>query len=203
MVLEGLACRYRIAGSGRKQIFSFHVPGDIPDLQSLHIDVMDHNLSVVVASKIAFIPHATLRTFLRQHPRVADVFWRDTLIEAAIFREWIANVGGREARSRMAHVFCEMYVRLRATNAIDEHTYEFPFPITQAEMGYALGLSAVHVNRTLQSLRRDGFITHHRSTIVIEDWPALQELGEFDSTYLHLRKKQTASARPGPDSRYV
>jgi CRP-like cAMP-binding protein len=189
VMLEGLACRYKILPGGRRQIFSFHIPGDIPDLQSLHIDVMDHNLSTVVASKVGFIPHTVMREFLRAHPRISDVFWRDTLIEAAIFREWIANVGARSARPRMAHVLCEMYVRLRATGAIADGSYEFPFPITQAELGHAVGLSAVHVNRTLQSLRREGLITHNRTSIVIDDWPGLQKAGEFDATYLHLRKK--------------
>ena len=89
----------------------------------------------------------------------------------------------------MAHVLCEMYVRLRATGAIGDGNYELPFPITQAELGHAVGLSAVHVNRTLQSLRRDGLITHNRTAIIIDDWPGLQKAGEFDATYLHLRKK--------------
>src|SRR5215207_8479439 len=100
VILEGLACRYKILSGGRRQIFSFHIPGDIPDLQSLHIEVMDHNLSATVQSTVAFIPHHVVRAFLRDHPRISDVFWRDTLVEAAIFREWIANVGGREARAR-------------------------------------------------------------------------------------------------------
>jgi CRP-like cAMP-binding protein len=190
VVLEGLACRYKVLSSGRRQIFSFHIPGDIPDLQSLHIDVMDHNLSTIVPSKVGFIPHHIMRDFLRAHPRISDVFWRDTLIEAAIFREWIANVGARAARPRMAHVICEMYVRLRATGGIAEDKYEFPFPITQAELGHAVGLSTVHVNRTLQSLRRDELITHNRTSILIKDWPGLQAAGEFDATYLHLRKTQ-------------
>jgi CRP-like cAMP-binding protein len=158
-------------------------------LQTLHIEVMDHNLGTIVASKLGFIPHPVLREFLKGHPRILDVFWRDTLIEAAIFREWIANVGGRAARSRMAHLLCETYVRLRATGAIAAGSYEFPFPITQTELGYALGLSAVHVNRTLQLLRRDGLIASHRSSILIEDWPGLKKVGEFDATYLHLRDK--------------
>jgi CRP-like cAMP-binding protein len=192
VVLEGLVCRYKILPTGRRQIFSFHIPGDIPDLQSLHIEVMDHNLCALVTSSLGFVPHHLLRDFLRDHPRIAEVFWRDTLIEAAIFREWIASVGGRDARSRMAHLFCETYVRLHATGAIPEGTFEFPFPITQSELGHALGLSTVHVNRTLQSLRREGLITYQRSVVRIDDWANLQEAGEFDATYLHLRTKPPA-----------
>ena len=187
LILEGLLCRYKILPGGRRQIFSFHIPGDIPDLQSLHIEEMDHNLAPIVTSRVGFIPHHLLRAFLRDHPRISDVFWRDTLIEAAIFREWIANLGGRNARSRTAHVLCEMYVRLHATGAISDESFEFPFPITQSELGHAVGISAVHVNRTLKSLRHDGLISNDRNTVHIRDWPGLQKAGEFDAAYLHLR----------------
>jgi CRP-like cAMP-binding protein len=186
IVLKGLACRYKVLATGRRQTFSYHIPGDIPDLQSLHIEVMDHNIATLVSSTVGFIPHHLLRTFMRDHPRISDVFWRDTLIEAAIFREWIANVGARPARSRMAHVLCEMYVRFHATGEIPEGAYEFPFEITQTELGYATGLSAVHVNRTLQS-RRDGLIEYQRAAVHIANWPGLKKAGGFDATYLHLR----------------
>src|SRR3954451_229100 len=101
VILEGFACRYKLLPGGRRQIVSFHIPGDIPDLQSLHLEIMDHNLGTVVASKVAFIPHETVRLFLRAHPRIADVFWRETLIDAAVFREWVVNVGGPGASGRM------------------------------------------------------------------------------------------------------
>src|SRR3954471_23435235 len=113
-ILEGFACRYKLLPGGRRQIVSFHIPGDIPDLQSLHLEVMDHSLATVVASKVAFIPHEEVRSFLRAHPRIADVFWRDTLIDAAVFREWVVNVGRREAYGRISHLLCEVYVRLKA-----------------------------------------------------------------------------------------
>src|SRR5215217_545046 len=96
-ILEGFACRYKVLPGGKRQIMSFHIPGDIPDLQSLHLEVMDHSLATIVASKVAFIPHDAVRFFLRAHPRIADVFWRDTLIDAAMFRERVVNVGRRDA----------------------------------------------------------------------------------------------------------
>src|SRR4051812_44308961 len=92
-ILEGFACRYKVLPEGRRQIMSFHIPGDIPDLQSLHLEIMDHSLATVVPTKVAFIPHEAVRTFLRAHPRIADIFWRETLIDAAVFREWVVNVG--------------------------------------------------------------------------------------------------------------
>jgi CRP-like cAMP-binding protein len=100
LILEGFACRYKVIEGGKRQIFSFHIPGDIPDLQSLHLDIMDHSLGTIVASKVAFIPHEMVRAFIRAHPRIGDVFWRDTLIDAAIFREWMAGLGRREAYAR-------------------------------------------------------------------------------------------------------
>ena len=148
---------------------SFHIPGDIPDLQSLHLEIMDHSLATVVPTKVAFIPHEAVRTFLRAHPRIADVFWRETLIDAAVFREWVVNVGRRDAYARIAHVLCEIYVRLRAVGLVDGQAYQLP--ITQAELGDATGLSTVHVNRTLQELRGNGLITTPKGgRVVIEDW---------------------------------
>src|SRR5215203_4086935 len=186
-ILEGFACRYKLLPGGRRQIMSFHIPGDIPDLQSLHLEIMDHSLATVVASKVAFIPHEALRSFFRAHPRIADVFWRDTLIDAAVFREWVVNVGRRDAYARIAHVLCEVYVRLRAVALVNGQSFEMP--ITQAELADATGLSTVHVNRTLQELRANGLITMKGGRVVIiEDWPGLQTAGEFDVTYLHLKQ---------------
>src|SRR5215207_5344104 len=109
-ILEGFACRYKVLPEGRRQIMSFHIPGDIPDLQSLHLEIMDHSLATIVPSKVAFIQHEAVRSFLRAHPRIADVFWRETLIDAAVFREWVVNVGRRDAYARIAHILCEALV---------------------------------------------------------------------------------------------
>jgi CRP-like cAMP-binding protein len=153
---------------------------------------MDHSLGTVVASKVAFIPHDTVRAFIRAHPRIGDLFWRDTLIDAAIFREWVANVGRREAYERIAHVLCEVYVRLKAVGLANGQAYMMP--VTQAELGDATGLSTVHVNRTLQELRGDGLIsTPKNGRVVIEDWEGLQKAGEFDPTYLHIKALSRAA----------
>ena len=188
LMVEGFAFRYKILEGGRRQIHSFHISGDIPDLQSIHLHVMDHSLATLVASKVAFIPHDALRTFIRAYPRVGDFFWRDTLIEAAVFREWMAGIGRRSAYARIAHLLCEMFIRLRAVGLTNGNSCELP--ITQAELGDALGLSTVHVNRTLQELRANRLVSSRtNATIVIEDWEGLKEAGEFDPTYLHLRKE--------------
>jgi CRP-like cAMP-binding protein len=187
LVLEGFAYRYKQTEDGKRQIFSFHIPGDMPDLQSLHLDVMDHSLSSLSACKVMFVPHETVRDLVRRCPRIGDAFWRETLIDGAVFREWILNVGRREAYERMAHLLCELYVRLKAVGLTNGDTYEFP--LTQAEFGDALGLSTVHVNRTLQDLRGDGLITLRNGSVTVLNWDRLRQAGEFDPTYLHLRKE--------------
>ena len=138
-------------------------------------------------TKVAFIPHEVVRTFIRAHPRLGDVFWRDTLIDAAVFREWVTNVGRREAYGRIAHIFCELFLRLTVVGLNNGNSYAMP--ITQAELADATGLSTVHVNRTMQELRGDGLITTKDGKVIIEDWDRLREAGEFDPTYLHIRKR--------------
>ena len=187
LILDGFACRYKLSESGKRQVTSFHIPGDIPDLQSLHLDVMDHSLGTLTPSKLVFLSHGTVRTLIRRCPRIGDAFWRDTLIDAAVFREWILNLGQREAYGRIAHLLCELYVRLRSVGVTKGHA--FGLPLTQAERGDALGITTVHVNRTLQDLRGEGLITLQAGSVTVLDWERLREAGEFDPTYLHLKNE--------------
>lgn len=190
LVLDGFVCRYKILPSGRRQIMSFHTPGDMPDLQSLHLHVMDHSVGTLVPSRVAFIPHQDIRDVCLRFPNLAAAFWRDTLIDAAIFREWMAGIGRRSAYQRIAHLICEMEVRSRAVGLSHDHTFEMP--VTQEEIGDALGLSTVHVNRVLKALREDGLITFRGTTVSIHDWEALTIAGEFDPAYLHVRRQEAA-----------
>jgi CRP-like cAMP-binding protein len=184
LVLEGFVCRYKLTQAGKRQIFSFHLPGDLPDLQSLHLKVMDHSLMTLTPSKLAFIPHESLTKLMHRCPRVSDVLWRDTLIDAAIFREWMIGIGRRSAETRIAHVLCEVLVRMRAVGLANEHACDLP--ITQAEIADALGLSTVHVNRSLQELRGKNLIELRGQSLTVLDWNGLQDVGEFDPLYLHL-----------------
>ena len=185
LILEGFVARYKLLGQGQRQIFSFHIPGDIPDLQSLHLQIMDHSLGALTNCRVAFIPHQAMFDLINKQPRLTSVFWRDTLIDAAVFREWLAGVGRRSAHQRIAHLFCEVYVRLRSVGLADD--WRFELPITQVELADALGLSSVHVNRVLQDLRRDGLIASTASSTQIRDWERLKAAGDFDPAYLHLR----------------
>jgi CRP-like cAMP-binding protein len=192
LLVEGIMCRHKSTPEGRRQIFSFHIAGDIPDLQSLQLKTMDHTLSTVSASRLAFIPHEDLLRLLHQHPRLSDVFWRDTLIDAAVFREWMLGIGRRPALNRCAHLLCELIVRMRAMGLTEDHAVELP--LTQAELADALGLSIVHVNRTLQDLRRRGLIELGGGKLIVTDWEELKRTGEFEPLYLHLAA--TAGAAP-------
>jgi len=190
LILEGFVCRYKLLDGGKRQIMSFHTPGDFPDLQSLHLKVMDHSVGTLVPSKLAFVPHGSLRELLRRRPVLNDALWRDTLIDAAIFREWMVGLGRREAYARIAHLMCEMLVRFKAVGLTTDHAYELP--LTQAELGDALGLSTVHVNRVLQELRGQGLIVLKARNLIIQDWEGLQAAGEFDPTYLHVEPRFVA-----------
>ena len=186
LVLEGLVCRYKMVAGGRRQILSFHFSGDMPDLQSLHLDVMDHSLAALTAVRVAFIPHEAIRAMTRKHNGVGDALMRHALVDGSIYREWIANLGRRTALERIAHVMCETYVRMRSLHLVP--IGEFELPLTQAELGDATGLSNVHVNRTLQELRKLGLITTLKKKHRIVDWALLQETADFDPAYLHLKQ---------------
>jgi CRP-like cAMP-binding protein len=185
-------CRYKLLHDGKRQIMSFHIPGDIPDLQSLHLNVMDHSLGTLAPSKVAYIKHDDMRELTRRCPCIADVFWRDTLIDAAIFREWMIGMGRRSAYTRIAHVLCELLVKFRSIGLANGHDIELA--LTQAELADALGLSTVHVNRVLQELRGDGLLTLRGRSLSVRDWPGLKRAGEFDPTYLHLNEKVREAA---------
>jgi CRP-like cAMP-binding protein len=185
LLVAGWLYRYKSVGSGKRQILSFHVAGEMPDLQSLHLRVMDHTLAALSAATVAMIAHTELRHLTERHPRVASLLWRETLIDAAIFREWMTNLGRREALAHAAHLACEMYVRLEAVGLAREH--RFHFPVTQENLADALGNTGVHVNRTLQSLRASGLLVWQNREVAIPDWNKLVEVAGFDPTYLHMK----------------
>jgi CRP-like cAMP-binding protein len=191
LILSGFACTYKVTSAGKRQIVSFNLPGDIPDLQSLHLKILDNSVSTISPCSVGFIAHDALRDLCSRYPRITSAFWRETLIDAAIFREWVLNVGRREAYTRMAHVLCELLVRLRAVGLTKDYSCELP--ITQAEFADALGVTNVHVNRVVQQLRADGLIELSGDRLNILDWEKLKQAGEFDSTYLHLEGKQAAA----------
>jgi CRP-like cAMP-binding protein len=190
LVTEGFQCRYKMLPDGERQIMSFHVPGDIPDLQSLFLERMDHNLGTITPNRVGFIAHDALSELIRAHSGLAERLWRETLIDASIFREWITNVGSRDAYTRIGHIICEFFVRLRSVGLTKGTTFDFP--ITQTEIADATGLSTVHVNRSIQQLRADGLISIARGVCTIPDLARLEEASMFEPGYLHMRGGEAA-----------
>ncbi|MHC2019935.1 Crp/Fnr family transcriptional regulator [Methylobacterium sp. CM6247] len=184
VILTGWAFRYKILKSGKRQVLSFHIPGEIPDLHSMHLPKMDHSLSALRGCTAGFIPHEALLNLTTQFSQVAGALWRDTLIDASIFREWMTNIGQRSAKSRLAHLFCELYTRFKVLGL--EDGFSIPLPLSQAEIADALGITIAHVNRVLQALRIDSLVTLKGHQLVILDWKGLAKIADFDPDYLHL-----------------
>ena len=185
VVLDGLLCRYRTLAAGQRQIFSFHYPGDMTGIETLRFHEVDHNICTLSECRIAIIPHPVLERAMNEFPSLASAFWKIVLMEGAVFREWLAGIGRRTALQGLAHLFCEIYVRMKAMRLTTGTS--FHLPLTQTDLADALGLSLVHVNRMLGELRRAGLldVRHHR--ITVGNWQELQILADFDPAYLRLR----------------
>ena len=184
LVLQGFAFRYKLVGDGRRQILYFHVPGDIPDLQSLHLPVLDHNLAALTPLVAGFIQHDAVHEVNAKFPRIAGALWRTTLVDAAVLRERLVSIGQRNGLSRTAHFLCEIYKRLEAVGLVAD--FALTMPITQVEIADALGMSPVHMNRIVKELRELRLVTIEGPRLEILDWDALERLGDFDPSYLHL-----------------
>ncbi len=184
LLIEGFACRYKVLEDGRRQVVAYFVPGDLCDLRVFILKRMDHSIGAVTASKVAHIAPDNVLRLTSQYPTLTRALWWSTLVEEAITREWIVNVGQRNALERMAHLFCELLYRFRAVGLNEGNSCTLP--LTQVELAETLGLSSVHVNRTLQELRRQKLITLEGGILTIENLSTLQELALFNPDYLHL-----------------
>jgi CRP-like cAMP-binding protein len=184
IVLDGWTCCYQILSEGRRQIVSIHVPGDLPDLQSLHLPVTDYGMAALTTANVAFVPHAALQNLIATYPVLSTAFWRETLITAAIQRAWTVGLGRRDARARLAHLLCELHLRLSAVGLAGGPVC--PMPLTQVDLADALGTTSVHVSRVLRDLRLAGLINMRVRKLEILDWSGLQAAAEFDRRYLHL-----------------
>ena len=184
LLLTGFAYRHKVTGDGERQIMSVHMPGEFLDLQNSLLDVADHNVQALTRCDIAAVPVAALRALAEDHPAVGRAMWIETLIDAAIFREWIVNVGRRDSISRISHLLCELALRLEAAGLSRDYRYEIP--LTQEQVADCTGLTPVHVNRVLKELGRMGLIEREKRSVSILHWERLQEIGDFNTRYLHL-----------------
>jgi CRP-like cAMP-binding protein len=185
--LDGVTCRYKAMRDGRRQIMELHFGGDFVDLHSFTLKQLDHNVAAITPVSFAIVPHAALREITETEPHLTRLLWLTTMLDAAIQREWVVSAGRRSAIGRMAHLFCELFVRLSVVGLTEGDVY--PLPLTQEDMADVCGLTPVHVNRTLQELRATGALEWQRGIVTIRDWPALQTIGEFDPAYLYLERR--------------
>lgn len=187
MLADGYLMRHKIGPRGERQIVSWHVPGDIPDLYSLHLGVMDHTITTLGPAVVGFMPHQPLLSMLNNSPSLTHLLWRETLVDAAMFREWVVCLGKRDALARIAHMLCELLARLRVVGLAPDD--RFNFPASQSDVADATGMTPVHANRMIQQLRTRGLIEWEGPAIRILDFPGLKVLAEFDDSYLHLKRR--------------
>lgn len=183
LLLRGFAFRQKLLRNGSRQIISIHIPTEFIDLQNGLLGVADHNVQSVDGAEVASIPRSMLIELAEARPAIRLAMWTDTLIDASIFREWVVNVGRRDSRARIAHLLCELAFRLKGIGNGQNGRYDFP--LTQEQLADATGLTSVHTNRTLQSLRKAGLIQLTGRSLAVLDWKGLREVGDFDELYLH------------------
>ena len=188
ILLEGWAARAKDLPSGQRQFAEIHLPGDFTDLHSFTLKRLDHDVVSITPCLFAIVPHERLKEMTEKLPHLTRVYWFATNLDAAIHREWALSLGRRSAISRMAHLFCELLVRLEIVGMTHGDSYDFP--LTQVELGESLGLTSVHVNRTLQELRRLDLIEVENRRVKILDVDALKGVAEFDPSYLYLEKRE-------------
>jgi len=173
-----------MTGDGARQIMAVCIPGDAVDLQNIFLDASDHSVQMLTRGDVADVPREPLQELVLNRPGIGRAIIQLTLVEASILREWVVNVGRRDARERIAHVLCEFAVRLETRGLISGQGFELP--MTQEQLADATGLTPVHVNRVLKALEADGLITRQRRQIHYSDWRALQDAGDFTRNYLHI-----------------
>jgi len=183
LLVEGSAFRYKLAANGGRQIVSFHVPGDLLDVQHLLLPRADHSVQTVANAVVAVINATDLRNVMRTRPRVGDALWRESLVDASIFREWVLNVGRRCAKTRVAHMLCEFATKLQSVGLGAPE--RFDLPMSQELIADATGLTPIHVNRMLRALTEDGVIERDKREVRIVNWSRMQKVAEFKADYLH------------------
>lgn len=186
LMIEGWAARYKLLPDGARQITAFLIPGDFCDLHITILGEMDHGITTLTRSKVAFIPRAKMDA-LTDRPSLVKAFWWATLVDSAVLRAWIVNVGRRDAFEAVGHLVCELYVRMKNIGLVDGRRFEVP--LTQEELADALGLTSVHVNRVLQRLRSDRLITLQQGVLTILDYERLEAASGFNANYLHIERR--------------
>jgi CRP-like cAMP-binding protein len=186
LLIEGIICRYKDLANGDRQIQELQVAGDFVDLHGFLLKRLDHNIATVTPCRIAAVPHVRLKRITEEYPHLARMLWFSTLLDASIHREMILSIGRRTALARIAHLICELTVRLSVVGLADRQGFDLP--ITQLDLGDATGLTSVHVNRMLKQLRDQNIMTFRGNRVTIHDWDGLMAVAEFTPDYLHIER---------------
>ncbi len=192
LVQTGFAFRQKLTAEGARQIVSFHLRGDFLDLQHLFLNMTDHNVQALTEVDAVCIDRSALQRLVLDRPSVGKAMWVEALVDSSVYREWVTNVGRRDAQTRIAHVLCEFAVRMKSAGLKDGPPFEFP--LTQEQLADAVGLTQVHVNRTLRSLAAENIIVPHRRHITLCDWDKAKSVAAFNALYLHLDQIRDATA---------
>ena len=186
LVVDGLAARFDQMQDGQRQFTAFHIPGDMCDLQSVVAPVAGWGIQAVSTTTVLHIPHGDLRSVAMKYPAIAMAFWRDTTTDASVLAKWVGNLGRKNATARLAHLLCEIGIRMEQAG-LGSRT-EYPLPATQEQLADALGLTAVHTNRTLQMLRAEGLVRAERRMVYVANWERLASIAEFDPEFLLIER---------------
>lgn len=192
ILLSGFAFRQKTTYAGARQIVSLHIPGEALDFQNLFLDVSDHSVQTLTRAELAIAKRSDVQALARSRPAIGNAILVTMLVEASIFREWVLNVGRRDAQARVAHLLCEFGVRLDAMALADE--YQYQLPMTQEQLADAVGLTPIHVNRTLKALEARGLITRKGRTIAFPHWQNMRAAADFNQRYLHLAPQRAGSS---------
>jgi CRP-like cAMP-binding protein len=184
LLVEGFLCRYIDDREGLRQLVAIHVPGDFVDLHGYPLQLLDHDVASLSAATLAIVPHRALDTLLDHRPELTRKLWYSTLLDAAIHRAWLFRLGRLDAVGRVAHFMCETDARLQAVGLSDGHRFELG--LTQTDLAEICGLTSVHINRVMRTLREEGLLTFRSSCVEIHDPGRLARRGEFDPSYLYL-----------------
>ena len=184
LIVSGFAFRQKLTSDGARQIVSLHMRGDLIDLQHLFMNRADHNVQALTRVEVANIKRSALQQLILEEPCVAEAMWIDALVDASIYREWMVNIGRRDAKARIAHLLCEFATRLKAAGLGDGRSCHLP--MTQEQIGDAVGLTPVHVNRTLKALVSERAIERNKREVSFTDRDRISQLGDFNDLYLHL-----------------
>ena len=187
ILLSGIAARRKDLPDGRRQYTELHVAGDFTDLHSFTLKYLDHDVVALSNCSLAVVPHSHLRLMTERYPHLTRVYWFGTNLDASIHREWELSLGRRSAIERLAHLFCEMYVRLGIVGLVRDRSYDFP--ISQVELAEMTGITSVHANRTLQQMRKRELLEFAGGVVTIRDLEGLKRTADFNDDYLYLQRQ--------------